>query len=131
MLCTGITGLILALGRDQIARLYIQDEVVAAQASQLLGWMVWYQTVDALQVLCFFVLRCYRVTLIPMGVYATFLWGVGLTGGYWLAYEGIGPIPPLMGPEAFWISSSVALSIVSVVLGGLLWWVIRTRQRGG
>jgi MATE family multidrug resistance protein len=131
VLCTGITGLMLALGRDQIARLYIQDEVVAAQASQLLGWMVWYQTVDALQVLCFFVLRCYRVTLIPMGVYATFLWGVGLTGGYWLAYEGIGPVPPLMGPQAFWISSSVALSIVSVVLGGLLWWVIRTRQRGG
>ncbi len=131
LLCTGVTALVLVLGRDLIARLYIQDEQIAAQASELLGWMIWYQSVDALQVLCFFVLRCYRVTLIPMGVYATFLWGVGLTGGYYLAYEGIGPLAPLMGPEAFWISSSVALSIVSVVLGGLLWWMIRTRQRGG
>ncbi len=131
VLCILLTGLILILGRDWIARLYIQDEVVATQASGLLAWMVWYQAVDALQVLCFFILRCYRVTLLPMLVYATFLWGVGLTGGYWLAYEGIGPIAPLMGPSAFWISSSVALTVVSAVLGGLLWWVIRTRSRNG
>lgn len=131
VLCILITGLILILGRDWIARLYIQDEVVASQASGLLAWMVWYQAVDALQVLCFFILRCYRVTLLPMLVYATFLWGVGLTGGYGLAYEGIGPIAPLMGPSAFWISSSVALTVVSAVLGGLLWWVIRTRSRNG
>jgi MATE family multidrug resistance protein len=131
LLCTVCTGVTLAFGRHLIARLYIQDEVVAEQASGLLGWMVWYQTVDALQVLCFFILRCYRVTLIPMVVYAAFLWGVGLSGGYWMAYEGIGPIAPLMGPEAFWISSSVALTIVSAVLGGLLWWVIRTRRHNG
>ncbi len=131
VLCILLTGLILILGRDWIARLYIHDDVVATQASGLLAWMVWYQAVDALQVLCFFILRCYRVTLLPMLVYATFLWGVGLTGGYWLAYEGIGPIAPLMGPSAFWISSSVALTVVSAVLGGLLWWVIRTRSRNG
>jgi MATE family multidrug resistance protein len=131
VLCTLFTGLILVVGRHLIARLYIQDEVVAEQASRLLGWMIWSQSVDALQVWCFFILRCYRVTLIPMGVYATFLWGIGLTGGYWLAYEGIGPIEPLMGPEAFWISSSVARTIVSAVLGTLLWWVIRTRRHNG
>ena len=58
LLTTLISGLVLALGRDVIARLYIQDEAVARQASDLLAWLVWYQTVDALQVFCFFVLRC-------------------------------------------------------------------------
>jgi len=118
----------LALGRDLIAGLYIQDAEVARQASDLLAWLVWYQSVDALQVLCFFVLRCYRVTLLPMLVYATFLWGIGLSGGYWLAYIGGWGWSPLLGPQAFWISSSLALTIVSIVLGALLWVVIR-RQR--
>jgi multidrug resistance protein, MATE family len=121
-------GLGLALGRDLIAGLYIQDAEVARQASDLLAWLVWYQSVDALQVLCFFVLRCYRVTLLPMLVYATFLWGIGLSGGYWLAYIGGWGWSPLLGPQAFWISSSLALTIVSIVLGALLWVVIR-RQR--
>ncbi|MDI9330609.1 MAG: MATE family efflux transporter [Alphaproteobacteria bacterium] len=123
------SGLILAMGRHVIARLYIQDEAVAGPTGDLLVWLVWYQTVDALQVLCFFVLRCYRVTLLPMLVYATFLWGVGLSGGYWLAYEGGWGIEPLMGPQAFWISSSLALTIVSAVLGGLLYVVIRRQPR--
>jgi MATE family multidrug resistance protein len=125
LLTTLISGLVLALGRDVIARLYIQDEAVARQASDLLAWLVWYQTVDALQVLCFFVLRCYRVTLLPMLVYATFLWGIGLSGGFWLAYVGGWGIEALMGPQAFWISSSLALTIVSALLGTLLWQVIR------
>ena len=128
LLTTLASGLILALGRDAIARLYIQDESVAQQASELLAWLVWYQTGDSLQVLCFFVLRCFRVTLLPMLVYALFLWGVGLSGGFWLAYVGGWGIAPLMGPQAFRISSSLALTIVSMVLGTLLWRVIRRQQ---
>jgi MATE family multidrug resistance protein len=124
-LCTLATAILLACGRDLIARLYIQDEEVAQRASDLLAWMIWYQAVDAVQVMCFFILRCHRVTLVPMLVYASLLWGVGLTGGYALAYQGLGGIEPLMGPQAFWITSSFALTLVSLALGGLLGVVIR------
>jgi multidrug resistance protein, MATE family len=125
LLCTLATAILLACGRDLIARLYIQDEEVAQRASDLLAWMIWYQAVDAVQVMCFFILRCHRVTLVPMLVYASLLWGVGLTGGYALAYQGVGGIEPLMGPQAFWITSSFALTLVSLALGGLLGVVIR------
>lgn len=128
LITTLVCGLGLSLGRDLIAGLYIQDPTVARQASELLAWLVWYQSADAVQVLCFFVLRCYRVTLLPMLVYATFLWGVGLGGGYWMTYIGGWGMAPMLGPQTFWISSSVALTIVAAVLGTLLTTVIR-RQR--
>ncbi len=113
-------GLILVVGRHHIAQLYIDDAQVAQAASDLLTWMIWYQAVDALQVLCFFILRCHRVTLVPMLVYAAFLWGIGLSGGYVLAYHGVADFAPLMDAKAFWISSSFALTLVSLILGGLL-----------
>ena len=119
------TGIILIAGRQEIARLYIDDVEVSRAASDLLTWMIWYQAVDAVQVLCFFILRCHRVTILPMLVYATFLWGIGLTGGYVLAYHGVAGWGPLMGPEAFWISSSFALTLVSLILGLLLLTVVR------
>ena len=120
-----ICVLILALGRTLIARLYISDLGIAAQAGELLIWLIWYQIADGWQVLFFFLLRCYRITLIPMLVYAIFLWGVGLGGGYRLAYHGIWGIEAFPSPQAFWISSSIALSLVSSVLGVLLYWRVR------
>ena len=50
-----------------------------------------YHLADAVQALCVFVLRCYRVTVAPLVVYCVLLWGVGLGGGYLLAYRGLGP----------------------------------------
>ena len=131
VLCAVSTAALLAIFKTPIARLYIQNEVVVDLASQLLGWLVWYQSVDAFQVFCFFMLRCYRVTILPMLIYALLLWGVGLTGGYALAYHGLLGMAPMMSPQAFWISSSSALTVVSVSLGGLLLWVLRSRARNG
>ena len=128
--CMAVTASLLALFKTPIARLYIENEVVVEMASQLLGWLVWYQSVDALQVFFFFMLRCYRVTIWPMLIYAVLLWGVGLTGGYTLAYHGLLGSPALLSPQAFWISSSTALTVVSASLGVLLVWVLRTKARG-
>ena len=47
---------------------------------------------DAMQALCVFVLRCYRVAVAPLVAYCVLLWGVGLGGGYLLAYRGIGAV---------------------------------------
>ena len=40
-------------------------------------------------------LRCYRVAVAPLAAYCVLLWGVGLAGGYALAYRGLGPLPHL------------------------------------
>jgi MATE family multidrug resistance protein len=131
VLCAVATATLLGIFRTPIARLYIQNEVVVALASDMLGWLVWYQSVDAIQVFCFFMLRCFKVTVLPMMIYALLLWGVGMTGGYALAYHGLPGIAPMMSPQAFWISSSTALTVVSMSLGAFLVWVLRTRARNG
>jgi MATE family multidrug resistance protein len=125
--CASVTAAGLALFKTDIARLYIQNQEVVAQADGLLTWLIWYLAVDALQVFFFFMLRCHRVTVGPMLIYAGLLWGVGLTGGYALAYQGLWGHEPMMSPQAFWISSSAALTVVSVLLGGLLVWALKNR----
>lgn len=105
----------------QIANLYAKDDAVAQLAAQLLILIGFYHLVDALQTLCFFVLRSFKVTVAPAFVYSIVLWGVGLTGGFQLAYGGLGPIKPMGSPEAFWLMNIVGLVLVS----GCLIWLIR------
>ena len=57
------------------------------------AWLAVYHLGDAAQALCVFVLRCYRVAIAPLVAYCLLLWGVGLAGGYALAYQGLGPWP--------------------------------------
>jgi multidrug resistance protein, MATE family len=128
VVCASVTALGLYLFKTDIARLYIQNEEVVAQADRLLSWLIWYLAVDALQVFFFFMLRCHRVTVVPMLIYACLLWGVGLTGGHAMAYHGLWGHAPMLNPQAFWISSSAALTVVSLLLGGLLAWVLSQRR---
>ena len=58
-------------------------------------------------------LRCYRVTLMPLVLYCALLWGVGLGGSYLLAYRGIGPWPAMQSPLAFWLMSALALALTA------------------
>ena len=107
--------------RHPLAQAFSKDEQVAAAAGGWLAWVAVYHLGDALQGVCLFVLRCYRITLAPLLIYATLLWGVGLYGGYTLAYQGLGPWAARHSVDAFWIMSTVAVSCVSVLFLGLLW----------
>ena len=79
----------LSIARQPIASLYSTNAEVVALATSLLLWVAAYHVADALQTLCIFVLRSYRITLAPLLVYGVLLWGVGLYGGYRLAYHGL------------------------------------------
>lgn len=107
--------------RHPLAQAFSKDEQVAAAAAEWLAWVAVYHLGDALQGVCLFVLRCYRVTLAPLLIYASLLWGVGLLGGYTLAYKGLGPWAARPSVDAFWIMSTVAVSCVSLLFLGLLW----------
>lgn len=112
---------LLLLARSGIAAIYSADPPVAALAASLLAWVALYHFSDAVQAMCVFVLRCYRVTVTPLVAYSVLLWGIGLGGGFVLAYRGIGPWPPLHSPAAFWAAASVALAVVALILPGVLW----------
>ena len=115
----------LALGRWRIAAIYSGDPQVVAVAAGLLAWLAFYHLGDATQVLCVFVLRCYRVAVSPLVAYCVLLWGVGLAGGYAVAYLGRGPQALHHSPGAFWAGGAVALALLSSILPMILWRAVR------
>ena len=121
VVCAAATG----VSRQALAAAYASDAAVAAAAAAWLGWVAWYHLTDALQAVCVFVLRCWRVTLSPLLIYAALLWGVGLYGGYLLAYEGLGPWPAMPSVGSFWMTSTGALGLVSLLFMARLHWAMR------
>nr|WP_231402527.1 MATE family efflux transporter [Caenimonas aquaedulcis] len=125
-----LTALFLSIAlwvtREQVAAIYTSNPEVVTLAASLLAWLALYQVADATQAVCIFILRCYRVAVAPLVAYCVLLWGAGLTGGYLLAYRGIGPWPALNSPAAFWIMSTVALVLLAIVLPLILWRAVRS-----
>ena len=119
-------------GRTVIAGWYTQDAKVALVASGLLVWVSLFHLADAVQAMCTFVLRCYRVTIAPLLTYCALLWGIGLGGGAVLAYQGLGRIAPRNDPAAFWITGSSALGLTACIMAWLLWrTMVRQRHPAG
>ncbi len=119
----------LALLREPLARLYASQAEVVAVAAALLRWTAVFHLFDGLQALGVFMLRCWRITLAPLLIYGVLLWGLGLYGGYRLAYEGLGPWPAQHTPAAFWLAGAAALALTALVFWLMLWQVLRRDSR--
>lgn len=126
--CALTVSVTLLVLHNPIAQAYTRQPPVALMAAGMISWLAVYVLADAIQVMCFFVLRCYRVTLAPLLIYCVLLWGGGLSGGYWLAYRGSTDGTPMQHPVAFWITSSLALGVASVLMALLLRWTQRARE---
>ena len=116
------------LARHGIAGIYSRTPEVAALAASLLVWLSLFHLGDAAQALLVWVLRCYRVVVAPLVAYCVLLWGVGLAGGYLLAYRGIGPLPAQHSPVAFWQASTLALALLAPILLAILWRAVRSAR---
>ncbi|VWX63621.1 Multidrug resistance protein, MATE family [Burkholderiales bacterium 8X] len=114
--------------RSQLATIYSPNPAVVALASTLLLATAAYHLADAVQTLCVFLLRCYRITFVPLAIYGTLLWGLGLGGSYLLAYRGLGPWPAMQSPLAFWLMSAAALWITALLFVALLWRTLKRRR---
>jgi MATE family multidrug resistance protein len=101
--------------KETLAHAFTSDHQVAVVAIGLLGWVALYHFVDAIQTVCAFLLRCFRITLLPLLIYSFMLWGIGLGGGYFWAYRGIGHLPALPQASSFWITSTAALAVVMLL----------------
>ena len=93
--------------------------------SALLSWVAFYHMADAMQSLCAFLLRCYRITLMPLLLYGVLLWGLGLYGGYQLTYAGLAGRAATQSASSFWAASTLAISLVAVSFLALLWRAVR------
>ncbi len=127
------TSLLLAaalwLGRQWLVPVYSANPDIAALAVPTLAWVALYHVFDGLQSISLFLLRCFKIAFVPFLVYVVLLWGGGLGGGYWLAYEGLGPWAPMPGPQAFWITSTLALGSAALTLLFLLAWAVKRKGR--
>jgi MATE family multidrug resistance protein len=121
-----LLGSVVFAGREGIVRLYTGNEAVVAAALPLLAWVGLFHFVDSMQIAAAFVLRAWRIATVPLVIYALSIWGVGVAGGFTLAFDTTGMVPEtLHGARGFWIASTAGLG--SAALGLVLFyvWVLR------
>ncbi|WP_432257512.1 MATE family efflux transporter [Cupriavidus sp. TMH.W2] len=112
-----LTGALLWSLRKPVLDAYASDPAVVAAALPLVLFVAFYQAFDAVQVMTAFILRAYKIALIPTLIYAGSLWGIGLGGGYVLGFGLIEGMPAFTrGASGFWLANSVSLAIAGVLL---------------
>lgn len=123
-------GVAVYLLRVPIVGLYTADPVIAAAALPLLAWVVVFHIADAAQTVAGFVLRAWRIAVVPLAIYALAIWGVGLGGGYAVAFNTTGLTPPaLLGAQGMWSAATAGLVVAGFGMCSFLLWMLR-RQRG-
>jgi len=118
----------LVILRQPLAGIYARSPEVVALAVPLLVWTAGFHLFDGLQALGVFILRCFRITVMPFVIYAVLLWGLGLFGGYRLAYHGLGPWPAMQTPAAFWMAGMVALALAALAFWLMIWQLMRRNR---
>jgi MATE family multidrug resistance protein len=124
------SAIVLWLAREPIIHAYTTDAAVAALALSLVALAALFHATDAVQCAAGMILRGYKVAMAPMLIHSAALWGVGLLGGYVLAYRSefgarVG------GAYAFWLAAAVGLVLTATALTWLAERVSRAHiQRG-
>lgn len=127
VLCAAVVGAAVLMLRAELVGLYTRDAAVLAIAVPLLPFIAFYQMFDALQVMTAFILRAYKIALIPTVIYALSLWGVGLGGGYVLGFGLLGDMAAaLRGAAGFWAANGLSLMVAGALLVGYFNRVSRT-----
>ena len=111
-----LVGLLVWLTRDQIAALYSRDPEVRAIAAALLAFVARYHLFDAASAVSVSVLRGYKRTVVPMLCNIVALWGIGLGGGYLLAFGHLPGLAGPMGAPGFWTAATAGVLTGSVLI---------------
>jgi len=127
-----LLGCIVYLLRVPLLALYSRDAAVLAAALPLVAWLALFHVADAAQTIAAFVLRAYKIATVPMVIYVAALWGVGLGGGYVLAFDVPGNVPPaLQGAPGYWFAATAGLVLAGAALSAFMAWVFRQQRAAG
>lgn len=122
-----LLGCLIWFARHLIVRAYTPDAAVIAAATPLFLFIAFYQLFDSVQVTTAYILRAYKVVVVPTVLYAFSLWGIGLAGGYVMGLDPYGISPTaIQGAAGFWLGNSVSLALVGM---GLLWYLHEVQRR--
>jgi MATE family multidrug resistance protein len=115
--------------RGGIVRIYTGDAAVIAAALPLLAWVAVFHIADAAQTVAAFVLRAWRIATVPLVIYVLAIWGVGLGGGYTIAFDSFGWAPAaLQGAQGFWSAATVGLVVAGSGMSVFLLWMLRQQR---
>ncbi|HKX41088.1 MAG TPA: MATE family efflux transporter, partial [Burkholderiaceae bacterium] len=130
VLIAAAMGATVFLLREQVVRLYTHDAIIIGAAVPLLAWVAVFHIADAAQTVAAFVLRAYRHATAPLVIYALAIWGVGMGGGYWLAF-GLGDASPepLRGARGFWSAATLGLILAGSGMSLFLLGMMRRQRR--
>lgn len=106
--------------RHSLVALYTPDPAVQTVSLGLIGYSAVFLFFDATHTLASFSLRGYKVSFLPMFVHIVCFWGLGLAGGWWLCFRGLGNAVAPMGAAGFWLMSTLATVAALALMGGLL-----------
>jgi MATE family multidrug resistance protein len=112
--------------RDVVVRVYTSDAAAAAVALALIPYLAAFHVFDALQTAVGYVLRAHKRAVVPTVVYAFTLWGVGLFGGYQVAFRGAWGPP--WGVTGMWMMQALGLALAGLILLALYLWLLRRRS---
>ena len=130
LLIAASMGAAVYLLREPILRLYTHDTIIIGAALPLLAWVVVFHVADAAQTVAAFVLRAWRIATAPLVIYAVAIWGVGLGGGYVLAFNTTGLSPEaLQGSLGFWSAATFGLVLAGLGMCSFLLWMLRRSRR--
>ncbi len=118
----------MALLAIPISQLYSANPEVARLGAGLLLFVALYHMADAWQTINCFLLRCWRITVMPMLVYSMALWGMGLGGGFVLAYKGFSGITAWQQPAAFWVMGFAALCVAASAFQWRIWQLTKPKN---
>lgn len=120
------TASILILAQEPIVRLYTDEARVAIVALALLQVAPWFHVCDAMHCVSAYLLRAYKVAVVPLILQIIALTGLGLVGGWWLGYgPGAGGLRPLaqwvmpgapVGAATMWIMAATGLGLTAALL---------------
>jgi len=123
----GFVGIGMALGFEAVSStllltvpgpiiaLYTSDPAVMAGAVTLLFYAALFQFSDGTQVAAAGALRGIKDTRVPMLITALAYWGVGMPGGWLLAF------PFGLGPRGMWIGMILGLTVAALLLTYRFW----------
>lgn len=134
-----LTAILLVLARAPILGAYTDDLKVAAVAAALLQILPWFHLCDAMQCIGSYLLRAYKVAVVPLILQVVALTGLGLIGGWWLGFgpaagtlqpvvQAIAPGAP-MGAGTMWLMALSGLGLSAALLFAWYGHVVRAHAR--
>jgi MATE family multidrug resistance protein len=109
-----LTAAVLMVGRPMILRAYTDDLKVALAAGALLQILPLFHLCDAMQCIGSYLLRAYKVAVVPMLLQIVALTGLGLCGGWWLGF----------GPQAGALKGIIDRVMPGAPTGAATMWIM-------